>query len=519
MNYYLIIGIESSICLLLIILFLVYRNKVNNVVEKNQTINEQIEKNEARLKSVREELTESKKKIQGIQQEIELNTKSLEKSADEKERTNAEVQKITKYLKKTKIEYNRLNDETTALQKLKVNSDKMKEELDSFSEQLKQVASDIVSKKEERIKSENTIKELMSRIDLYSRLDEFVSYGHFEEPAYLYETSARFTEEIKRVREQQKDFLKARTAVTYPPSISISSDKKKDKKILDGQVNLMLTSFNIDSDYLIGKVKPSTFARTLEQIEKLAAKLEKSAATLHCGFNTEYVRLKYEECKLQYQYTLKKQEEKEEQALIKEQMREEVKAQKEFERAIAEAEKEERMYRKMLERARQTLEKASEDERIVAQQRIEDLEQQLADAMAKEERAKSLAEQTRRGHVYVISNVGSFGEGIYKIGLTRRLDPMVRVKELGDASVPFRFDVHAIIHAEDAPALESSLHREFKHRRVNAVNFRKEFFTVGLPDIKKAVDGIVGNDVDFRMTALAEEYYESMRLQQEMTIQ
>lgn len=124
-----------------------------------------------------------------------------------------------------------------------------------------------------------------------------------------------------------------------------------------------------------------------------------------------------------------------------------------------------------------------------------------------------MAEQTRKGHVYIISNVGSFGEGIYKIGLTRRLEPLDRVKELGDASVPFLFDVHAIIYAEDAPNLESALHREFDRVRVNAVNKRKEFFRTDLLSIKEAVARIAGVEADFQMTIAADEYYESRRLQ------
>jgi hypothetical protein len=141
------------------------------------------------------------------------------------------------------------------------------------------------------------------------------------------------------------------------------------------------------------------------------------------------------------------------------------------------------------------------------------LEQQLLEAQDKEERAKSLAEQTRRGHVYVISNIGSFGDEVYKIGLTRRLEPIDRVKELGDASVPFPFDVHAIVYSEDAPNLEATLHRKFNHRRVNAVNRRKEFFRVTLDDVKTVVDEMCDKETEFRVTAVAEEYYETLRLQ------
>jgi hypothetical protein len=353
----------------------------------------------------------------------------------------------------------------------------------------------------------------MGMLDLYSRLDEFTSVGHFETPEYLYETSARFSEEIKYVRSQQKDLIRDKNAITYPITLTIANDKSLNKKILDGQVKLMLTAFNIECDFLIGKLSPSNFARTLERIENLANTLEKSAATLKCGFNISYVELKFEECKLQYQYALKKQEEADEQRIIKEQIREEQRAIKEYERAIAEAEKEERIYRELLNKAREELLKASESERAFAEQRIAELEQQLLEAEMKEARAKSMAEQTRKGHVYVISNIGSFGEDVYKIGLTRRLDPMDRVKELGDASVPFSFDVHAMIYSDDAPALEAALHREFREHRVNAVNLRKEFFQVDLLSIKDAVDTIVDIDADFKMTALAEEYYESLRLQ------
>jgi len=167
-----------------------------------------------------------------------------------------------------------------------------------------------------------------------------------------------------------------------------------------------------------------------------------------------------------------------------------------------------------LEKAREELSKSTEEDRQMAEAKIADLEKQIAEAAEKEERAKSMAETTRRGHVYVISNIGSFGEDVFKIGLTRRLEPLDRVKELGDASVPFPFDVHAIIYAENAPALETDLHRRFTHKRVNAVNLRKEFFRVDLNSIKNAVEELAGSEADFKTTILAEEYHETRRLQE-----
>lgn len=355
----------------------------------------------------------------------------------------------------------------------------------------------------------------MGDLDLYSRIDDYTSIGLFETPNYLYETSARFAEEIKDVRQQQKDMIKNKIAITFPKFITISNDNTFNKRVLEGQSKLMLSAFNIECDYLIGKVNPSSFARTLERIEKLANAIEKSVASLECGFNIDYIELKFEECKLQYQYSLKKQQEIAEQQLIKEQIREEQRAIREYEKAIQDAKKEEDTYRKLLDKAKEELYLADETDKQAMELRIAELELRLQEAENKEARAKSMAEQTKKGHVYIISNIGSFGENVYKIGLTRRLEPMDRVKELGDASVPFPFDVHAMIYVDDAPALEAALHREFNSYRVNAVNYRKEFFCVDLDSIKDAVETIAGVDAEFKMTALAEDYYESLRLQKE----
>ncbi|QBJ30203.1 DUF4041 domain-containing protein [Vibrio cholerae] len=411
-----------------------------------------------------------------------------------------------------KLELDKINEETAELQALKGQDNVLKKSIQEQQATLESTKSTLDELNSSIEKGELELEELMGDLDLYSRLDEYTAHGHFEMPKYLYETSTRFAEEIKDIRQQQKDMIKDKTAITFPESTVISNDKSFNNSILNGQVKLMLTAFNIECDLLIGKVSPSSFGRTLERIEKLANTLEKSAATLECGFNIDYIELKFEECKLQYKYTLKKQEEVAEQQLIKEQIREEQRAIKEFEKAIADAEKEEKMYRNLLDKAQRELANATEQERSEMEKRIAMLEQQLAEAEAKEERAKSMAEQTRKGHVYVISNIGSFGEDVYKIGLTRRLEPMDRVKELGDASVPFPFDVHAMIYTDDAPALETALHREFNSKRVNAVNLRKEFFNVDLASIQEAVEKIAGIEAEFKMTALAEDYYESLRL-------
>ena len=119
---------------------------------------------------------------------------------------------------------------------------------------------------------------------------------------------------------------------------------------------------------------------------------------------------------------------------------------------------------------------------------------------------------TKSGHVYIVSNIGSFGENVYKIGLTRRLDPQDRIRELGDASVPFPFDVHAMVYSEDAPNLEQTLHRAFDNRRVNLVNMRKEFFTVSLSEVEQATQD--HGTLEFTLAAEAEEYRKTLALRE-----
>lgn len=359
---------------------------------------------------------------------------------------------------------------------------------------------------------EDNLQFLKSELDLYTRIEDFVGFGIFETPEYLHEMPERYEAEIRRVRERQRELIMNGEAVELAEDIEINGSSKTGSAVLSGQAKLILRAFNIECDILIEKLNPGNFDRTLERIEKVAEGLEKTSVSLATGITLPFIDLKFEECRLVYEYKLKKAEKDEEQRLIREQMREEQKAIREYQKAIADAEKEERIYRDLLEKARQKLQTVHQDEKGELEARILVLEVQLKEAEAKEERAKSMAEQTRRGHVYVISNIGSFGEEVYKIGLTRRLDPLDRIRELGDASVPFLFDVHAIIFSEDAPALEAALHQRFHHARVNAVNRRKEFFNVSLDEIRSAALELAGDEIDFRTTVAADEYYETRRL-------
>jgi multidrug efflux pump subunit AcrA (membrane-fusion protein) len=199
-------------------------------------------------------------------------------------------------------------------------------------------------------------------------------------------------------------------------------------------------------------------------------------------------------------------------------LREEQKAKREYEQAQREAEKEEATYQKALDKARKEYEASTGEKHDKLQAQIEKLEQELKEAQEKKERALSMAQQTKRGHVYIISNIGSFGENVYKIGMTRRLEPIDRVKELGDASVPFQFDIHAMIYSDEAPTLEYELHKAFTNKKVNMLNYRKEFFNLTLDEIENKVKEI-GLDAEFSRLPEAMEYRETLAILEKLNSQ
>ena len=215
-------------------------------------------------------------------------------------------------------------------------------------------------------------------------------------------------------------------------------------------------------------------------------------------------------------FRYKKQEEKEEQKRIREEQREAQKLQKEIEEARKTSEKERTHYRNALHRIEVQMQSATEIERTILEERHLEMQQQL-DHIEEEIRKIDYREANQRaGYVYIISNIGSFGENIYKIGMTRRLEPMDRVDELGDASVPFAFDVHAMIFSDDAPALESALHRAFDDRKVNMINTRREFFNVTLEEIEAVVKRNFDKTVEFTKIPNAEQYRESQMMRRQL---
>lgn len=278
-------------------------------------------------------------------------------------------------------------------------------------------------------------------------------------------------------------------------------------------IDFVIDAFNGKVDSILSRAKTDNYGKLQQEIVDAFVLVNRNGqAFRNARITEEYRDARLEELRLAVVLQEMKDREREEQRRIREQIREEEKARREIERALREAQREEEMLQKAMEKIRGKFEEANVEQREMYEKQLVELEERLKEAEERNQRALSMAQQTKSGHVYVISNIGSFGEDIYKIGMTRRLEPYDRIQELGDASVPFAFDVHAMIWSGDAPALESNLHKTFALSQVNKVNYRKEFFKTSLHEIRSEIEK-AGIEAKWTITAEAREYKESQAIE------
>ncbi len=378
-----------------------------------------------------------------------------------------------------------------------------------------EINGNITELKEKYSSSKEIYDELLKQVDIFRESLDLAEYGVYE-AHFNFDDPESYMNAINSVRGEQKQSIKDNSAAIGGENITWNNSLSQGQAMVKREKKLMLRAFNGECDSFIASVSWNNVSKMQERIEKSFEAINKVYEKQGISISFLYKRLKIKELQLSYEYKLKKQEEKEEQRAIREQMREEERAAREFEAARIKAEKEEANYQKALDKARAEIASLEGDKQIKMQSKIDELEARLKEAGANKERAVSMAQQTKRGHVYVISNLGSFGENVYKIGMTRRLDPFDRVNELGDASVPFKFDVHAMIFSENAPELEHKLHKIFDTKRLNLVNQRREFFNVTLEEIEKVVIG-ENADIEFTKLAQAMEYRESNAIRAKLT--
>ncbi len=340
------------------------------------------------------------------------------------------------------------------------------------------------------------------------------SFG-FYKPHYNLENSEHYKLKLEHVQDKQEQLIKLGKAALFPTNMTMNNSLAEGEKMIKDYVKLILRSFNNECDNSIGNVKFNNIASVEKKIRKAYETLNNLGKRLEIAIVPDYLSLKLEELYLCYEYQVKKQEEKEEQKRLKEQMREEAKLLKEIEEMKAKVEKEQKHFNKALENVNAQLAQAqTENERILLEKEKIGIEQKVVALEKDIQDVRNREQNTRAGYVYIISNIGAFGENIYKIGVTRRFDPAERVDELGDASVPFDFDIHAIIFSDDAPALENALHKSFEPKRLNLINRRREFFNVSLEEIERVVKTNFSKPVEFTKMADAAEYRESLALKQ-----
>lgn len=368
--------------------------------------------------------------------------------------------------------------------------EKVKATLESEQKQIKAIIAELHRQRDriqdEKSSTEGTLASLKQQLSTLEDEMDLQEHGLYQ-PKYDFGSSTEYKARIDEVRKKQKAMVRSKTAIVCPTEWTVSGSKVEGRQMVNRQIRLMSRAFNGECDSIIPKVKYNNITSIENRIRSAYNAINKLGESQNCQITWEYLNLKVDELCLVHEYQEKLQFEKEEQRRVREQIREEQRAQRELEKAQQDAEKEEERYQKALDKARQEIEKSTGEKQDKLQLEVERLNALLLEAQANKERAMSRAQMTRSGHVYIISNIGSFGENVYKVGMTRRLEPTDRIRELSGPSVPFTFDIHAMIYSEDAPGLENQLHRLLENRSVNRINARKEFFDVSLAEIEAIV--------------------------------
>ena len=348
---------------------------------------------------------------------------------------------------------------------------------------------------------------LEERLDIYS-------FGLYE-PHFNYDTPEKFKDDLDSCYAERKQMVKSDLAVTAHTKWTVNGSVVEGRKQTRHFTKIMLRAFNGECDAALLKVRWNNVQSMEERIRKSFDAINSLGKTHDIELNEEYLELRLKELWLTHEYQEKLYEEKEEQRRIREQIREEERSLKEMEVARKEAEKEEARYTKALEKARSELVEKHGLEKEELNAKIQKLDEKLREIIELKNRAISMAQITKAGYVYIISNIGSFGENIFKIGMTRRLEPSDRVRELSGASVPFPFDIHAMVYSENAPELENNLHKKFRYQRVNLVNGRKEFFNISLEEVASATQEL-NHDIQFTKLAEARDFRKTQALQQQL---
>ncbi|MDC0383267.1 DUF4041 domain-containing protein [Candidatus Marinimicrobia bacterium] len=387
---------------------------------------------------------------------------------------------------------------------------KLEEKLKELGHEKVKLLDVIENLKGDYLSKKETFDRLRKEIAILDEELMHMDFGIYK-PKFDFGTSSDYKNKINDIVDKQKKLVK--DAIYSSVDVYILDNKTAGNKMINTYKKIAMRCFNNETSTISKKVnwKLENVLQAEQKIQKSYKAVNDFLSSLKMYIRKDYLDLKIEELNARHEYSVILNQEREKIREENSKIREEERAQKEFEDARIKAEKDQKIFQQALDKAKKELGLLSQDEAKKLEQQISALKSKLEEAKKKGERAKSMAQMTKVGYVYIISNIGSFGEQVYKIGLTRRLVPMDRVKELGDASVPFAFDVHAMIYSENAPELESALHKVFNNKRVNLVNRRKEYFRVNIDEIEREVHKI-DESVSFIRISEAIEYNQTLKI-------
>jgi len=325
-------------------------------------------------------------------------------------------------------------------------------------------------------------------------------------PVYSFDDPESLKLKIGESQNKQLDMALAGNATEGPSRYTIENDELKGGQMIAAFRHLMLKAFNEEFDVIRKQMRHNSFPTAFKKLNKLEEQLDNLGEPFGVALETSYFKLKEEELKIWHGDLIRRNNEKEERKANKAKLKAQGNGGAEDE--IDEIEYELEVKESELRKAQALAQVLMEGEQVASKKELERMVKAIQKLKEKKEKTISQAQLTRAGYVYVISNIGCFGHGVCKIGMTRRVEPMERVNELGDASVPFRFDVHTLVFVEDAPSLEKELHNAFHKHRVNIENNRKEFFRVS-PEMVEEKMKAMGLESSWYFDVEAKEYRES----------
>ena len=459
-------------------------------------------------------IQEKEKKLQDLSDNLSKEQEKLDtiisetKSAKEKE------------LKKYDEQISKLNRKKEKIKTI-INSkqDFLKEitsELDNYGEKVS-LKKSIENDKKELSKLHQQIDDLKKQVISYDDQINIESYGLYT-PHYSFTSSPEYKEKLDNIRALQRSMIKNNKAGLITHQMLFNNSVTEGKKMQRENIKQLIRTFNVECEAAINKATISNMSRIEQRIKKSFETLNKLNERNLIVLSKRYLNLKLDELHLSFEYTQKKEEEKEILREEREKEKEERKVQAEIAKQRKAVEQERKKQAEHYKQAEALLKEKMQnvdenDEKFKSlQAEVAKLKEQLAELDKKEASLDYRENHSTAGYVYIISNIGAFGKNVFKIGVTRRLDPLARIKELSSASVPFKFDVHALIFSDDAYKLESNLHNYFDKYRVNKVNNRKEFFGITIHQVKDALDKYYNRTFDFHEIPEAEEYRKSLEL-------